>query len=385
MNPMRISGAWLLVALAMGCAPEEPPVIPDPEEIEAAQPPLPAIEQPGPEGLPPPGDTLRRPDAIPRPQPPRAVAARWTALAPLPERRTEVSVTTDGRHLYLVGGFGPPEGQQRATAPRTLWRYDPQANRWEALTQIPQGVHHTAFVYHRQRLYILGGFRETSFEPVGNVRIYDLRSGAWSEGAPMPTPRGAMGFALHEGRVHLIGGNAAGEHAVHDHAGGRITEDRSVNVHEAYDLATDTWTQLAPMPTPRNHLGAAAMHGRIHAVVGRADGDFELTTHEVYDPATDSWRTGPAVPTGRSGVAVLAHDGFVYVFGGETFTEPQRTFADAERYDPRAQRWERLPPMPTARHGLGATPLGTSIYVISGGPEPGGSFSGVLECLDLGQ
>jgi hypothetical protein len=35
--------------------------------------------------------------------------------------------------------------------------------------------------------------------------------------------------------------------------------------------------------------------------------------------------------------------------------------------------------MPTARHGLGAAVFGRSIYVISGGPKPGASFSSVNE------
>jgi N-acetylneuraminic acid mutarotase len=310
-------------------------------------------------------------------------APRWTVRAELPERRTEVSVTADGRFLYLAGGFGPPEGQERATAPRTLWRYDPEGDLWTALGDIPQGVHHTAFVHLDGRLYILGGFRETGFEPVGNVRIFDLASGRWSEGAPMPTPRGAMGFAVLHDRIHLIGGNAAGPGAVHDHEGARIAEDRSVNTHEAYDPATDTWHRLAPMLTPRNHLGAAAVAGRIHALVGRADGEFEMTNHEVYDPATDSWTTAPLVPTGRSGVAVVTHMGQIYVFGGETFAEPSRTFAEAERFDPLTGEWEPLPPMPTARHGLGAAVLGNAIHVVSGGPGPGFTFGSVHERLEL--
>ncbi len=293
------------------------------------------------------------------------------------------------RHRGVRGRIGEPLqylGYGRASSPRTLWRFDPRADQWTALTQIPQGVHHAPFQHHAGRLYILGGFRETSFEPVGNVRIFDLASGRWSEGAPMPTPRGATGWALLGGRIHVLGGNAAGADAVHDHTGVQIAEDRSVNVHEAYDPATDRWTRLAPMPTPRNHLGAAALGGRIHAVLGRVGRNFTMATHEVYDPATDSWSTGPAVPTGRSGVAVLEHGGEMYAFGGERFGDDGgRTFEDAERFDPRSGRWDRLPPMPTARHGLGAAAIGGSIYVISGGPSPGFHFGSFNERLDVGR
>jgi N-acetylneuraminic acid mutarotase len=373
---MRIARVMTVcvLALAAACAPRRTEVALPPEPVW-----LPEEQQIGVPGVPAPTDTAPAAPARPAPRP--RVAAQWVTRAPLPERRTEVSVTTDGEYVYLAGGFGPPQGEARATAPRTIWRYHPPTDAWDRLTELPEGVHHTAFVFHAGRLYVLGGFRETSFDPVANVRIYDLATGIWSEGAPMPTPRGAMGFTLHEGRIHLIGGNAAGEHAVHDHEGATLTRDNSVNVHEAYDPATNAWVRLAPMATPRNHLGAASMYGRIHAVVGRADGDFELTVHEVYDPATDRWRVGPAVPTGRSGVAVLAHEGFLYVFGGETFAGDGRTFADVERYDPRAERWQALPPMPTARHGLGAAAYGEHVYVISGGPDPGFAFSAANERL----
>lgn len=305
----------------------------------------------------------------------------WVPRAPLPERRTEVSATTDGQYLYLGGGFGPPEGEERATAPRTLWRYDPAADEWTALTEIPRGVHHAPFQYLDGRLYILGGFRETGFEPISDVHIYDIAADEWHEGAPLPTPRGAAGWAVLEGRIHVIGGTTTGPDAVAGLPDVQVTEDNSVNSHEAYDPVTDSWTQLPPMPTPRNHLGAAVASGRIHAVLGRADGVYTLTTHEIYDPLADVWIDGPAVPTGRSGVAVVAHRGSVYAFGGEQLDGPGRTFDAAERFDPRTGAWDRLPPMPTARHGLGAAAIGDAIYVVSGGPEPGFAFGDVNERL----
>jgi len=54
---------------------------------------------------------------------------------------------------------------------------------------------------------------------------------------------------------------------------------------------------------------------------------------------------------------------------------PSRAAADA---------WRAFPPMPTGRHGLGAAAAGGRIYVLSGGPTPGFSFSDLNEVLDLG-
>jgi hypothetical protein len=298
----------------------------------------------------------------------------WTQLAPVPQSRTEVSVTTDGRTIYLIGGFGVPQNGE-PTAPREMFAYDSETDRWSTAGRIPEGVNHAGFLYHDGRLYLVGGYVENTFEPTGAVRIYDIEGGRWRDGAPMPTPRGALAYAVLNGKIHTIGGTVAPPEPLddHDHEGGRV--DHSVGTHEVYDPATDTWDQRAAMPTARNHHVAAAVDGRIYVTAGRFSTNFTMTTTEVYDPSTDRWTEAPPLPTGRSGVAGAVFDGWMYVFGGETFDPgAERTFDAAERFSPRERRWEKLPPMPTARHGLGAAPVGSAIYVVSGGPEPGFSF-----------
>jgi N-acetylneuraminic acid mutarotase len=284
-------------------------------------------------------------------------------LAPLPEARTEVSVASDGERIYLVGGFAPSV-RKRVSAPQTLYAYEPIADAWYALGEIPQGVNHAGLAVLEGKLYVMGGYRGTSFKPTGAVQIYNFATGQWRRGAPMPTPRGALAVVAANGLIHTIGGTVVG--------GG------SVAVHEVYDPAGDRWRARASMPTPRNHHGAAVAAGLIVVPGGRVGGDFELTVNEIYDPAKDTWRRGAPMPTGRSGIAVTALAGMVYVFGGET---RRRTFAEAERYDTTADRWQVLPEMPTARHGLGAGTLGAAINVIAGGPAPGFAFSDANERL----
>jgi hypothetical protein len=136
--------------------------------------------------------------------------SEWTTRAELPEIRTEISAAADGRRIYLAGGFGPPASAgERAAAPRRLWIYDPSTDEWSSPTELPEGVHHAGMVHLDGRIYIVGGFRETSFEPVGHVRIYDIAANAWRDGRPSPTPRGAGAIAVLNGRIHWIGGNAA--------------------------------------------------------------------------------------------------------------------------------------------------------------------------------
>ncbi|WP_018232554.1 Kelch repeat-containing protein [Thioalkalivibrio thiocyanodenitrificans] len=288
------------------------------------------------------------------------VGGEWTQRAPLPDARTEVSVATDGKRIFLGGGF-VQSGERRADAPRAVYVYEPAADTWSHLTDLPEGVNHAGLVYLDDRLYVVGGYRENTFEPIDTLRIFDLTAEQWSEGAPLPTARGAHATVVLDGRIHAIGGRT------HDRA--------DVGAHEAYDSATDAWASLAPLPTPRNHHAGAVVDGSIVVLAGRDDDSFEMTVNEIYDPQADQWRTGAPVPTGRSGVAAAVLDGHVYLFGGETFVPRRRTFDEAERYDPRTDAWEVLPAMPTARHGLGAAAVDGAIHVISGGPEAGFAFS----------
>lgn len=313
------------------------------------------------------------------------IEASWEALAPAPDARTEVSVETDGERVYLLGGFlapppDHPEGERPPPA-MALLAYDPAADAWAERGEIPVGTNHAGLVRVGDRLYLVGGYRDNTFQPrSGEVWIYDPAAGQWSRGSPMPTPRGALAYAVLDGRIHTIGGTVADPGSLDPALHSPSDEDASVGTHEVYDPATDTWERLAPMPTPRNHHVAGAVDGRIYVTAGREGGETRMTVTEVYDPATDAWSRAAPLPTGRSGVAGAVLEGRLYVFGGETFgSGGARTFDEAERYDPRADAWERLPPMPTARHGVGAAVLGGAIYVVSGGPRPGFAFGSANE------
>ncbi|HJS31774.1 MAG TPA: hypothetical protein VJ924_07260, partial [Alphaproteobacteria bacterium] len=141
------------------------------------------------------------------------VGGAWTQAAPLPEARTELSAATDGRTIYVAGGFGSTVGGGRA-APRRLFAYDAANDRWRPLGDIPQGVNHAGLAVVAGNLYIVGGFRETTFESTAAVHAHDLASGRWRPAASLPTARGALAVAVHDGKIHAIGGTVASRHSV---------------------------------------------------------------------------------------------------------------------------------------------------------------------------
>jgi hypothetical protein len=85
------------------------------------------------------------------------------------------------------------------------------------------------------------------------------------------------------------------------------------------------------------------------------------------------------MPTARGGLAATATLGFVIAAGGEA----NSTFDEVEAFDITRRRWRRLPNMPTARHGLGVVAVGSRVFVLAGGPQPGLSYSGANESIGL--
>jgi hypothetical protein len=90
-----------------------------------------------------------------------------------------------------------------------------------------------------------------------------------------------------------------------------------------WDVATDSWTDIAPTSVARNDAVIASLpDGRVLVGGGvdlRKSGRSRfLRSTEIYDPSTDSWSPGPELLEPRQGghAHVLA-DGSVLIFGGD--------------------------------------------------------------------
>lgn len=292
----------------------------------------------------------------------------WRTASPAPTKRTEVAAATLNDKIYVVGGFEEPGFGNLLNFAITpsLQEYDPSTDRWTSRAPMPVGLHHVGIGVSGGKLYVIGGYKQSGFtvwHPVATVYAYDPATDTWAERAPMPTPRGALSVTEHDGKLYAIGGY-----------------DRKANIAavEVYDPEHNTWAARAPLPTPRDHLATATVSGKVYAIGGRLNGDYgrNLSVTEMYDPAIDRWTRAADLPTARSGITAAAVAGRFYVFGGEG---AKGTFRENEAYDPTRDAWQAMAPMPTARHGLGSAVVRGHIYVISGGPTPGGSFSNLNE------
>jgi N-acetylneuraminic acid mutarotase len=126
---------------------------------------------------------------------------------------------------------------------------------------------------------------------------------------------------------------------------------RVLGTTEEFDPASSRWRECAPMPTVRNHLSAAPVNGKVHAI-GGGFGAAQITVAddtdviEEYDPGNNQWISKGRAPIRCSGMAGGTFDGQIYVAGGELQDwEAAKAFWAVYRYDPSADRWEALPRM----------------------------------------
>src|SRR2546425_4912911 len=117
-------------------------------------------------------------------------------------------------------------------------------------------------------------------------------------------------------------------------------------------LSPGTWTPLAPMPTARQEVAAAALEGRIFVIGGFGANAEAVATVEVYDPVTDRWEVRMPLPAPTHHLAAAVTGGRLFVAGGDSgrvrWTPPATVYEYDAARDSRAMR----APLTTPRGAL---------------------------------
>lgn len=278
----------------------------------------------------------------------------WSRKAPLLAKRAEVGVAGLDGKIYVVGGTTP--GDQASPLNQ---EYDPASDRWRDRAPLPHGLSHPGVGALNHKLYAIGGFSGGGVH-VGALDLvfeYDPAKDAWRSLAPLSSPRGSVGVAAVDGKIHAIGG--------------RGLDKMTVATHQVYDPSTAKWIEAAPLPTARDHMGVIVVDRKIHVIGGRTAGSSDNTNlHDVYDPATHSWRSAAPLLTARSSGAATFYHGLILYAGGEC--KDGKTFSENEAYDSKTNRWLALSPLPPGRHAFGAAAIGEYAYFTGGALGCGG-------------
>ena len=193
-----------------------------------------------------------------------------------------------------------------------------------------------------------------------SVQVIAAVSGnTWSTVAPLPTPRNYLAAGAVNGVLYAVGGSD--------------NFFNSFGTMEAYDPVANMWTAKAQLPTPRIGLAAGVVNGILYAVGGVDHNNQALATVEAYDPVVNTWTPKARLPTPRGFLAAGVVNGIFYAVGGANQNGPSNA---VEAYDPATNTWTTKAPLPTPRLVLAVGVVNGILYAV------GGSGNGTLGSVD---
>ncbi|HST03873.1 MAG TPA: S-layer homology domain-containing protein [Chloroflexia bacterium] len=200
-------------------------------------------------------------------------------------------------------------------------------------------------------LYILGGeFFNGSYAVTSTVQRYDSSSNTWVFLASLPTPYNNNEACAMNGKIYVPGG----------YTGSLIT-----NINYIYNIATNTWTTGAPVPSaPGNLWSTVACNAATNKVyvIGGFDGAAGTTNNFIYDASANTWSSGAAFPVPTYGSDGGLINGHIYVAGGAG------PVTGAYDYNIAANTWSPVAPMSVGCF-YGASGVGpdNNLYIAGGG------------------
>jgi hypothetical protein len=301
------------------------------------------------------GSPTPSPTCIPGGAPGGAPGA-WVQAAPVSIDHYGGFMDSDGTFAYEGGGYSFSVGDNI----NQFGRFDPVANTWTPLTAVPDlnnGEASGVYAPNVNKLFVFGGEEVTLATVVNTTRIYDIATGVWSTGTPMPDVRAFMASGYFNGKIYLVAGYNTGNV---DPSFGQVWE---------YDPVTDTFdTSRASMPATLGGAGFGLINGHIYVAGGRDLANTNLNTLYDYDIAADTWTQRANLPTGVNvpGSAVIG--GNLWIFGGGNpfAVQTPGTTNSLQIYDPIADTWSSGPALNLQRAFPAGTHVGDTAIAVGG-------------------
>jgi N-acetylneuraminic acid mutarotase len=241
----------------------------------------------------------------------------WTRIKDMPEKITHAGQVIVGDTIWFIGGY---VGDHPGPATNHVWKYNTTTNTWSAGPTLPKmrGAGGAGLIGNT--IVFFGGMNYDRTWSAPNTWALDLNNqgAGWVSKADMPNPRNHIAAASVGGYVYAIGGQYNQEE-------NQIAQ----NEVDRYDLATNTWVKVGTLPTVRSHINSStfAWNGKILIVGGETAYNTVVRNVTIYDPATNTSTEMTPLPLGRStSVAGVLPDGRLISSTGNSPVETTTTW-----------------------------------------------------------
>ena len=268
----------------------------------------------------------------------------WTDVAPIPVGRSEAMGAVVNGKLYLFGGYV----DTTFTPTRRADVYDPATNSWRQIRDLPSfaypGASHVGTTALGSSIYFAGGYpaKSTSGQTFATTAVfrYDTTTDTYASLPSLPSGRGGGALVALGRELHFFGGSDAARADSGSHW--------ALNL----DNLAAGWAARASLPVATNHVAGVVLGGKICSIGGQQlqdDAAVQRADVQVYDSATDRWTSRAPLPIARSHItsATFVRDGRILVLGG--LKQGNVVMNTVSSYDPAANAWSSLTPLPSAR------------------------------------
>lgn len=259
----------------------------------------------------------------------------WTDFTTTDLPRYELARAVIGDTLFIFGGFwtADPKATARVDA------LDLMTGNWSRRNDMPVAITHANAVVVRDTVWIVGGFEGDHPGPTtARVWRWDRHRDRWSEGPPLPAPRGGGALVAAGDTLHYFGG---------------WLPDRNSDSpdHWALTIGDSAWQSRAPLPEPRGHLSGASLGGKVYAIGGNEGHDpapVDVRRVDRYDPATDTWSPVTPLPFSASHTepSTIVYEGRIIVAGGRSLSDGKSNNDAMLSFDPTTERWSHIGSLP---------------------------------------
>ena len=306
---------------------------------------------------------------------------KWHVISELPTLRSGFSTAVVDGKIYLIGGT-PFRNRRGPYGLSTVEVYDPQTNSWEQVADMPTPRTSTETAVVNGTLYVCGGYngidnRLVNLKFLDIVEAYDPQTDTWTRKQGMSGARIDFGMGVVAGKIYSMGG--------YIHLLDKEPEAPwRIDLVETYNPATDTWMKRAKMQRRRDGFGVGVVNNHIYTIGGRGwpqvgpGGPF-LKVIEAYNPKINRWEWKNEMPDLRLAFSTVVLDDVIYLIGGFIWQNrvPQY-MATVDTYNPATEEWSDIPPMPIPFMPFGAAVVDGNIYVFGGVGENKENFTNVF-------
>jgi N-acetylneuraminic acid mutarotase len=326
--------------------------------------------------------------------------SQWQNRAPLPNPRNHLAGAAVGGAIYAIGG--QHSSNESTGLQPDVHRYDPAANAWTRVADLPTARSHAAAVVRDGQVLVLGGTLSGDV-PGADVTMYSPDSNLWSKMTSLPGGRKTVVAGVSNGTLHVTGGSFAVDNwrgqlanrwengvnmplALGEVAAGLIGktlymvgEGSSATLSQ--DVSTGQWKSTAAVrPYPGNHHSAEVINNKLYLFGGLGGGSEGKV--QIFDPAANRWSTGASMPFAAGSSASAVIGGKVFVAGGIIGTA---TTNRAAVFDPAANTWTEVAPMPEGRNHAAAATDGSKLFIAGGRGAGSGDGNTVANGFDTVQ